>query len=63
VEGHAALAADHVLQIALGLDQLHLAQGKRGLTRVLEVNTQVRATSLWVLTSDVYREEEVGTRG
>jgi hypothetical protein len=46
VEGDAALALHHVLQIALGLAQVHLAQGKGCLTRVLEVNTQVPATSL-----------------
>jgi hypothetical protein len=46
VEGDAALALHDVLQVALGLAKLHLAQGKGCLTRVLEVNTQVPATSL-----------------
>ena len=46
VEGHAALACHHILQVDLGLGQLHLAQGKGCLTRVLKVNTQVRPASL-----------------
>jgi hypothetical protein len=46
VERHAALAVEHVAQVALGLAELHLAQGERGLARVLEVNTQVAARGL-----------------
>jgi hypothetical protein len=46
VERDAALALHHVLQVALGLRQVHLAQGKGGLPGVLEVNTQVAARGL-----------------
>lgn len=46
VEWDAALASNDILQVALGLLQLHLTQSEGGLTRVLEVNTQVRAASL-----------------
>lgn len=45
-EGDASLTANYILQVPLCLLQVHLAQGKGCLPRVLEVNTQVRPTGL-----------------
>lgn len=45
-EGDSALVVQDGLQVLTGLDQVLAANGSSGLTRVLEVHAQVRATGL-----------------